>query len=75
MPGLTPLTRFECRVGLGYSRWVTEGADLRTEATIFVPSEESLEVRWVQVTNLGEQPVRVDAVPLVDIPVLMRSNN
>jgi cellobiose phosphorylase len=66
VPGLIPLMRFECRVGLGYSRWVTEAAGLRTEATIFVPQEESLAVRWVQVTNLGEQPVRVDAVPLVE---------
>ncbi len=66
VPGLNRLDRFECRVGPGYTRLVTEGCGLRTEVTIFVPPGENCELRDIQITNLGLAPLRVDAVPLVE---------
>lgn len=66
VPTLDPYDRFECHVGLGYSRLVTEFYGLRTEATIFVPAGENLEIRDIRITNLGRQLLEVDAVPVVE---------
>src|SRR5690606_11037366 len=39
---------------------------IRTEALIFVPQEGSSELRDIRMTNLNPDPVRVDAVPVVE---------
>src|SRR5512145_1538611 len=36
-PTLDPYERYECHVGLGYTRIISEFYQIRTEATIFVP--------------------------------------
>jgi cellobiose phosphorylase len=66
VPALEPLDRFECRVGLGYTRIVSEFLGLRTSVTIFVPLEEPREIRDIQITNISDGPLDVDAVPLVE---------
>jgi cellobiose phosphorylase len=66
VPTLDPYERFECRVGLGYTRILTEMYGLRTEVTIFVPLDGLCELRDIRVTNLTGAPVTVDAVPVVE---------
>jgi cellobiose phosphorylase len=66
VPSLDPFQRFECRVGLGYTRIISEFYDLRTDATIFVPLGGTCELRDVKVTNLSGEPLRVDAIPVVE---------
>ncbi len=66
VPTLDPYDRFECHVGLGYSRFVTEMHGIRAEITVFVPPGESVLVRDVRLTNLGSDPVELDAIPVVE---------
>jgi len=66
VPTLDLPDRFECRVGLGYSRIVTEAYGIRTDVTIFVPADDCREVRDIRVTNLRESVVEVDAIPVVE---------
>jgi cellobiose phosphorylase len=66
VPSLDPLDKFECHVGLGYSRIVSECHGVGTDATIFVPEEVSCEVRRITVTNISNKPIVVDAVPVVE---------
>jgi len=66
VPTLDEYQRFECRVGLGYSRFTTEFHGIRTELTVFVPSNEGILVQQVRVTNLRANAVTLDAVPLVE---------
>jgi len=66
VPTLDPYDRFECRVGLGYTRIISEFYGLRTEVTIFVPSGGAVEVRDIEITNTTAAPIEVDAVPLVE---------
>lgn len=66
VPTQDPYDLYECHVGLGYTRIVSEMHGLRTEATIFVPRGAHCEVRSIRVTNLGRQPLRVDAIPVVE---------
>jgi cellobiose phosphorylase len=66
VPTLDDFDRFECRVGLGYTRIVSEMHGLRCDATIFVPRGSLVEVRDIMVTNLSGEPLEVDAVPVVE---------
>jgi cellobiose phosphorylase len=66
VPTLDPYQHFECHIGLGYSRIISEFYGIRTEATIFVPVDGDVEVRQVSVTNLSTTPVKLDAIPVVE---------
>jgi cellobiose phosphorylase len=66
VPTLTPLDRYECHVGLGYSTFISEMHGLQVEVRIFVPKDEELVVQQVTVTNLRESETIVDLVPLVE---------
>ena len=66
VPSLDKLDHFECRVGLGYSRFVSEVAGIRAEITLFVPTGSEVLVEDVKLTNVSASPIKVDAVPLVE---------
>jgi len=66
VPSLDGFDRFECHVGLGYTRILSEFYGLRTDVTIFVPPGGTCELRDIKVTNLSTTPIPVDAIPLVE---------
>jgi cellobiose phosphorylase len=66
VPTLDNYDRFECRVGLGYSTFVSEFYGIRTTLTVFVPTAESVLVQRITVTNLADSAVELDAVPLIE---------
>lgn len=65
-PTLDPYTSFTCRVGLGYTRIVSEVYGIRTDVTIFVPEGGTQELRLARVTNLRDTAVALDAIPVVE---------
>ena len=65
-PCLDAFDRYECRVGLSYQTIVSEIRGIRTEVTIFVPTGESVELRDIRVTNLRDDEVDVEVVPVVE---------
>jgi cellobiose phosphorylase len=65
-PVLEPLDKWECRVGLGYSRWTAEAAGLKVEVTVFVPFDSQRVLRDIRVTNQGGAALDVDVVPVVE---------
>jgi cellobiose phosphorylase len=66
VPCLGNIDKFECHVGMYYTRWITEMAGLRFEVLAFVPRDEDVLVRQYRVTNLREEPVAVELVPVVE---------
>ena len=66
VPTLDPYQRFECHIGLGYMRILSEYFGVRTEVTIFVPINGNTELRDIHLTNLGKTPVTIDAIPMVE---------
>ena len=66
VPCLVPYDVYECRVGLGYSRILSEVNGIRCEVTIFVPLGASCEVRRIRVTNITGAPLAVDVIPVVE---------
>jgi len=66
VPTLDPFDRYECHVGLGYNRYVSEFYGIRTEVTVFVPRNATCVVREIRITNLRKEPVELDAIPVVE---------
>ncbi len=66
VPTLDRYDRYECHVGLGYMRIVSEFYGLRADVTIFVPLGETRVIRDIKVTNISGQPLEVDAIPVVE---------
>jgi cellobiose phosphorylase len=66
VPCLAPYERYECHVGLGYTRIVSIVQGIESEVTIFVPPGSDREVRLIKVTNRCNEAVRLDAIPVVE---------
>ena len=65
-PTLDAYDHYECRVGLGYTRIVSEFYGIRTDATIFVPRNGEQLIRRITITNLRDAPIEIDAIPVVE---------
>ncbi len=66
VPTLDKYDLYECHVGLAYQKIVSEFYNIRTEVTIFVPKGANVVVRDIKVTNLGNEPVELDIIPIVE---------
>ncbi|HUW95508.1 MAG TPA: glycosyl transferase, partial [Anaerolineae bacterium] len=66
VPTLDPYDLYECHVGLGYTRIVSQFYGVRTEATIFVPLGQSCEIRDIQISNVSPRALEIDAIPVVE---------
>ncbi len=66
VPTLTPYDKYECRVGLGYTRIISEMHGIRSDVTIFVPTGAAVEVRDIRITNISGAPLQVDAIPVLE---------
>lgn len=66
VPTLDKYDLYECHVGLGYQRIVSEFYGIHTDVTIFVPTGENVVLRDIKVSNLRNEPVELDVVPVVE---------
>lgn len=54
-PTKTPLDFYECRHGLGYSRFTGEKDDLQAQVLCFVPTEDPCQIQKVTLTNRSSE--------------------
>ena len=54
-PCKTPLDKYECRHGMGYTRIVGEKGGLRAEVLFFVPPDARCEIHRVKLTNTDKK--------------------
>jgi cellobiose phosphorylase len=66
VPTLDEYQRYECHVGLGYTRIVSEFYGILIDVTIFVPLDGKQEIRDYYITNLRDKPVEIDIIPVVE---------
>lgn len=66
VPTLDDYDFYECRVGLGYSKYITEFYGIRTEITVFVPKEHQVVLKIIDIKNLNDYPVDMDVIPVVE---------
>ena len=60
------LDRYECRVGLGYTRITSSYRGVKAEVTYFVPLGQTLEVWRVRLTNQTASPIDLQLFSLVE---------
>lgn len=66
-PTLTPFDRFECRMGLGYNRWLVRMQGFEFGILIFVPAGASQAILDVRIRNVSAAPgTKLDLIPLVE---------
>ncbi|MFA5928091.1 MAG: glycosyl transferase, partial [Candidatus Margulisiibacteriota bacterium] len=65
-PSLGKYEKYECHVGLLYTKIISEFYGIRTEATIFVPMGGTQLIRDILVTNISGQALELDAIPVVE---------
>lgn len=66
VPTLDKYDLYECHVGLGYTRIVSEFYSIRCEITIFVPFGSQRVIRDIKVTNLSGKSLDIDLIPVVE---------
>jgi cellobiose phosphorylase len=66
VPTLDKYDRYECHVGMGYSRIISVFYGVRTECTIFVPVNEQVEIRDIVITNISSEPQEIDVIPVIE---------
>ncbi|MFH1428963.1 MAG: glycosyl transferase, partial [Candidatus Margulisiibacteriota bacterium] len=66
VPTLDNYDKYECHIGLLYTRIISEFYGIRTEATIFVPVGGTQLIRDIKITNISDQPLEIDAIPVVE---------
>lgn len=66
VPTLQELDQFECHVGLGYTRIISQGYGLESVVTSFVPQGGHCEIRDIRIKNITDRPIEVDVIPLVE---------
>ncbi|MDA3847322.1 MAG: hypothetical protein PF505_12400, partial [Vallitaleaceae bacterium] len=66
IPVLTPYESYECRVGNGYSIFTSVISGIKTEVRVFIPMGSQREIRDITVTNLREDAVEIDIIPVIE---------
>jgi cellobiose phosphorylase len=66
VPCLLPYDNYECHVGMGYTRIVSEYFGLHCEVTIFVPINDGIEIRDISIKNISDKPIEVDLIPVIE---------
>ncbi|WP_428241908.1 GH36-type glycosyl hydrolase domain-containing protein [Gynuella sp.] len=65
-PMRTPLDKYECRHGMGYSRITGEKNGLRSSVLFFVPRNEDIEIQQMTLTNLSDEIKTIKVFSLVE---------
>jgi cellobiose phosphorylase len=66
VPTLDPYDRYECHVGLGYTRIVSVFYNLQTEVIIFIPRYGTQVIQNIKITNLANTALEIDVIPVVE---------
>ncbi|MDY0028162.1 MAG: hypothetical protein RBR58_04090, partial [Candidatus Humimicrobiaceae bacterium] len=66
VPTLDLYDLYECHIGLGYNRIISEFYGIRTECTIFVPISDCVEIREIRIINKTDREMEIDAINLVE---------
>jgi cellobiose phosphorylase len=66
VPTLDNYDKYECHVGLGYTRIISEFYGVRTECTIFIPVDNEVEIRDIRITNISGRSLEIDLIPVIE---------
>ena len=70
-----PFDRFETRVGMGYSRIISQYGGIGTELKLFVPSSGNAELWELKVSNEGEDEREISVYAYADVNMSITIHN
>ena len=62
----TELDSYECRHGMGYSKWTSSKNNLEAEVLAFVPLKDNCEINRITLTNKGSEPKNISLFSYVE---------
>ncbi|MDR2962340.1 MAG: hypothetical protein LBU90_01655 [Bacteroidales bacterium] len=65
-PTLKKLDKFECHIGLSYSKWVVEAYGVKAEITIFIPTGAQTLLQDIKITNISGKDMEIDVIPVYE---------
>ncbi|MFC1996379.1 GH36-type glycosyl hydrolase domain-containing protein [Chloroflexota bacterium] len=65
-PSLDKYDLYECHVGMGYTRIISEFYGIHSEVTIFIPAGGQVEIRDIWILNISKSPKEIDLIPVVE---------
>jgi len=65
-PTLDDYALYECHVGLGYTRIISECYGIRSDVTIFIPAGGEVEIRDIRISNVSDSAKEIDLIPVVE---------
>ncbi|MDR2431461.1 MAG: glycosyl transferase [Candidatus Margulisbacteria bacterium] len=66
VPTLDKYDLYECHVGLGYQKIISEFYGIRAEITVFVPPGAPTELRDLRLTNKSGRELEIDVIPVAE---------
>ncbi|MDR0518259.1 MAG: hypothetical protein LBH25_14600 [Fibromonadaceae bacterium] len=66
VPTCTIWDKWECHIGLSYTKWLVEGYGLKVKITIFVPAKSSTLIQDISVENISGKNMEVDIIPVYE---------
>lgn len=66
VPTLDGFDSYKCRVGLGYNIYETEFYGIKTKITAFVPRDNQVVIKHIEITNTLDEVVEIDVIPVVE---------
>ena len=66
MPSGTPVDSYECRHGLGYSRFISSKNQLQAELLAFVPTDEACEINCLKLKNNSSEEKHISLFSYVE---------
>ncbi len=65
-PTCTIWDKWECRIGLSYTRWIAQGFGVKVVITVFVPAKSSTLIQDISIQNISGKKIEVDVVPVYE---------
>ncbi len=65
-PSQTPLDSYECRHGIGYSRFTSSKNELKASVLTFVPMDDACEISLLKLTNESASPKAISLFSYVE---------
>ncbi|MFA7076151.1 MAG: hypothetical protein WC152_05730, partial [Candidatus Izemoplasmatales bacterium] len=65
-PTLDQYDSYECRVGMGYTKYISTFYGINCEITVFVPIGSNRVIRDIKITNLRDESIDLDVIPVVE---------
>ncbi|MBE2222272.1 MAG: glycosyl transferase, partial [Anaerolineae bacterium] len=66
VPTLDEYESYECRVGLGYTRIVSQFYGVETAVTFFIPTADQIAIQDITITNKTGKDITIDAIPVIE---------